>query len=219
MCDKVGFRWGSVSVPAMFLWTSHSFLLSTYINFVFGLTFLQMTTWLPAVTSPTCCPAHKHGETARKSLCNTIKWGVEVPELYYTLLPIMLPRKSHESFVSLSYLNQSLLQKITLETWGGIGSTKVTQLLPKGEGLDWMMVYVISTLLKKAVKVFANTQCFRVCFAFLYSWVTSLCKVFVRKRHSIQQMTGSRNILVASAPITLLQLVLWRRSCNNLLIS
>lgn len=44
--------------------------------------------------------------------------GIEVPELYYTLLPIMLPRKSHESFISLSYLNQSLLQKYTLETWG-----------------------------------------------------------------------------------------------------
>lgn len=95
----------------MFLWISHSFFLATYINFVFGLTFLQMTIWLPAVTSPTCCPVHKHEETASKSLCNTIKWGVEVPELYYTLLPIMLPRKSHESFVSLSYLNQSLLQK------------------------------------------------------------------------------------------------------------
>ena len=62
--------------------------------------------------------------------------AIEVLELYYTLLLIMLPRKSHESFISLSYLNQSLLQKYTLETWGGISSTKVTQLLPKGEGLE-----------------------------------------------------------------------------------
>ena len=96
MCDKVGFRWESsmgshrvghdwrdlaaaaaaaVSVPAMFLWISHSFFLPTYINFVLGLTFLQMTIWLPAVTSAPCCPVHKHGETASKSLCNTIKWS------------------------------------------------------------------------------------------------------------------------------------------------
>lgn len=56
--------------------------------------------------------------------------GIEVPELYYTLLPIMLPRKSHESFINLSY-RQSLLQKYTFETWGRISSAKMAQLLPQ----------------------------------------------------------------------------------------
>lgn len=92
------------------------------------------------------------------------KWlneSFELPELYYPLLPIMLPRKSRELIVvSLSYLNQPLLQEHIIKTRGGICSAKVTQLLLKGEGLEWMMIYVISILLKKALNAFANIQMF-----------------------------------------------------------
>lgn len=76
---------------------------------------------------------------------------------FITFEAIMLPRKSHEPVVvSLSYLNQFPLQEYTLETQDGISCTRVTQLLPKGEKL----VYVIPILLKKAPNAFAIFQMF-----------------------------------------------------------
>ena len=73
-----------MSVPAMFLWNSQSSFVPTYISFVLGLTFLHMMGWPPALTGPTCCSVHKHGETASKSLFEVIKWEFWAS---WTLLP------------------------------------------------------------------------------------------------------------------------------------
>lgn len=204
----------------MFLWISHSFFLPTYINFVLGVTFLQMAIWLPAVTSATCCSVHKHGETASKSLCNTIKqryWG-SWALLHFTTNYVA----KEKPWVIYKPELPEPIPTAKIYTWDlGVESVlpKWLSFFPKKKGWNewWSMSF--PHCWRRPWKLLPTFTCFRVCFAFSYSWVISLCKIFVGKRHSIQQMTGSRNILVTIAPITLLQLVLWRRSCNNLLIS
>lgn len=88
-CDRAGFGWDSISTPVVFLWSSQS-PLPTRVCPVLRLTFLQKTRWLPALTGPTCCPVHKHGKTASKSLALRTK-VLSFPNVP-TLEPIMVPQ-------------------------------------------------------------------------------------------------------------------------------